>query len=530
MKFAEDQKISEKTAKKLLDALYNKGLDATNLSRVIYRLEAWLTKTEIKNLMEKVTDDQVSNIIDEIVIEDQYYGNSRPVECFSFQEKSAWLFEELPSLFKDYVEGNTVKIQIMRAGEWNHPLYGKVTVDEDVIDEVYNNFKDNKRGINLVVDENHEPNHKALAIFKDLYKKGEDALYGVLELTKKGAELLSEGAYQYFSPEIVFQKIDEESGEEVTNLLIGGAFTNRPFFKAMQPLMASEEATYLQTGKKTPATQSYLLFSDNFMKKFLDLISKFSDLETITKAQRDQLSAAFNELSPEDQNDATKKAMSDITMKFSEDAGEADQAAADALKAKATGGEDTAKQDGQGEGDDTAKAQAEADAKKKEEDEAAAKAAAEATAKTEEENKASEIKANEDGTVSLKANEYEMLKANAALASKMIREKRVQMTEQAVKELSFSETNKAGVILPKSISKVAAFAASLSESQEKVFFELIGEFKSMGGAIGHGQESDTQTYSEEVKQVYTDKMGYTEEEAIELAKEDAKNLAAMKNA
>ena len=141
---------------------------------------------------------------------------------------------------KVFEAGDKVQIQIMRSGKWSHPMYGEINITPEVLTDVKKNFDEQARGIDLAVDENHESNHKALGWFRELTKKGKDSLFATIELTKKGAELLSEGAYKYFSPEIVFNKQDEESGKSIKNLLIGGAFTNRPFFKAMQPLLASE--------------------------------------------------------------------------------------------------------------------------------------------------------------------------------------------------------------------------------------------------------------------------------------------------
>lgn len=46
-------------------------------------------------------------------------------------------------------------------------------------------------------------------------------IYAKLELTQKGADLLNEGAYKYFSPEIVFFKTDEETQKPITNMLVG---------------------------------------------------------------------------------------------------------------------------------------------------------------------------------------------------------------------------------------------------------------------------------------------------------------------
>ncbi len=153
-----------------------------------------------------------------------------------------------------------VDIQIMRAGEWDHTEYGKVTVDSTVLNEVVKNFKANVRGVDLAVDENHEPDHKALGRVRDVYKKGKDQLYATIELTRQGAEILTQGLYKYFSPEIYFTKIDEETGKIVKNLLVGGAFTNRPFFKNMEPMMASESVVSNHPQNKDNETPSKYLF------------------------------------------------------------------------------------------------------------------------------------------------------------------------------------------------------------------------------------------------------------------------------
>lgn len=60
------------------------------------------------------------------------------------------------------------------------------------MNDVLQNFESRERGIDLVVDENHEPDHKALGVFQQLYMEGKDALFAVIKLTKKGADLLTE--------------------------------------------------------------------------------------------------------------------------------------------------------------------------------------------------------------------------------------------------------------------------------------------------------------------------------------------------
>jgi phage I-like protein len=89
-----------------------------------------------------------------------------------------------------------------------------------MLDDFIKNFQENKRGIDLAVDINHEPNHKAVGWIKNLAKKGGDAVFATVEWTKEGLELVKSGAYKYFSPELFFSFRDEESGETIQNLLV----------------------------------------------------------------------------------------------------------------------------------------------------------------------------------------------------------------------------------------------------------------------------------------------------------------------
>lgn len=210
---------------------------------------------------------------------------------------SLWLDQD-----KQFSAGDTVDVQIMRTGERKHQLYWKVKVSEKTINDVVTNFEENKRGIDLAVDENHEPNHKALARFRKLYKKWEDALFATVELTKKGAELMTDWAYKYFSPEIVFWPMkDEESGETLKNLLTGGAFTNRPFFKNMDAVSACEATEQQQKDN------ILYVFSENSMDKFNELLEACKTKNILSFSEKFELQSAFNDLSDEQKTDEVQQ-------------------------------------------------------------------------------------------------------------------------------------------------------------------------------------------------------------------------------
>ncbi len=401
------------------------------------------------------------------------------------------LFSTLRFEEKNFKAGDRVNIQIMRVGKWNHALYGKVEVTHKTIQDVVTNFHERKRGIDLAVDENHEPNHKALGWFKDLYLKGKDALFATVELTKKGADLLTEGAYKYFSPELVFKKADEETGKTIQNLLIGGAFTNRPFFKAMQPLMATEEATGQLPKQKdsfTESSQPLLFFNSSEMKTILDLIGQFAELEVITTDQKDQLEKAFIALPESDRTPELKKAYDECLAKFN----------------------DSTPADSKGE-DDTEESSEDLSSEALAQDDDST----DDTTDSSKENSTEEIKASESEEVTIKASELETLKNMASQTAKLVRQARKAELSRRVHSLSFTESNPKGLILPKSQDKFVNFALSLSEHQADKFLGLMHELQKLSASeLGHSNDTPPQPDPDKIK-FFMDKLHLTQEEAVE---------------
>ena len=227
------------------------------------------------------------------------------------------------------------------------------------------------------------------------------------------------------------KKVDEETGEVITNLLIGGAFTNRPFFKMMDPIKANEssEASNQQQAEGNETTNHIYLYNANkHMNKFLQLAKQFGAKETITKDELAQVQTAFAEMSDDDKANLKTKAVYDtVCAKFNEE--EPAPAAA--------------------------------------EDEPAAPADGDPV-------KATEAK----DTVAIKASEYESLKAMQTEHNKLLHEAKVSKTKEKVSGFAFSETTGKGVILPKDANAVVEFAAGLSDSMQAKFFTILEAIQS----------------------------------------------------
>lgn len=369
---------------------------------------------------------------------------------------SAWFFYEFEE-GREYKAGDIVDIQIMRTGQWDHPQYGQFNISMEDLLQVKDNFDSQKRGVELAVDENHEPNHKALGWFKELVLHS-DALFAKVKLTKLGAELLTQGAYRYFSPEIAFEYTDDETGEKLNNLLVGGAFTNRPFFKNMKPLMASEvsgQTTNIYLFNKKSTTM------DNFLRVFNDL----KDKESISKDEKEAIEKAFNELSEKEQSaEGCKEAMNEVVAKFTDEGGKGEEP-----KEEVKEEEKPAEEDGEKKEDEKVEESKEEEKEEEVKEEEKQVDEAKSDEESKEEVKEETVKATEEvKTVSYK--EYSELKKEV---SRLENEARKQQIAARVNGLVFSEKNENGVLLPKEADKTTKVAMALNEKDREVFFDLI---------------------------------------------------------
>jgi len=150
---------------------------------------------------------------------------------------------------------NTSEIEILHSGEWEHPQYGIIRITDEDIDRFISSFNDKVRKVDIAVDQEHMPEKGAAGWFRSLKKVVEDGktkLKASVEWTKLGTQLIADGIFKYFSPEFDFEYEDLETHEQFDNVLLGGALTNRPYFKSLAPVALSENmhAGFISSAKK----------------------------------------------------------------------------------------------------------------------------------------------------------------------------------------------------------------------------------------------------------------------------------------
>ena len=338
------------------------------------------------------------------------------------------------------------EIHVVPTGKWNHPYYGEFEITPKMISQMCASFKEGIRK-DIPITPGHDNGMSggelpAVGWFKELIDKGVNGLYAWVEWTAEGEKLLREKAFKYFSAEISWNYFDPELDLKRDVLLVGGALTNKPFFKQLDvdPAMGFSEKD------KEKITFSF---------EVKEIINQFNetnimDLKTILAKKPEELSAeevAF-----------VKEHKSELSAEESE-------------AFKSVVGE-TAKEETPEE--KTARETKEAEDKKAIEDKEREDANVAAGLNPDGTPKATDVSASEKGKkVELSEAEHIALTKRADLADKLFAEVEKGKVNALVGKLVLSETNKAGKFAIAQKGAVESFIKTLSETQRDQLVNLI---------------------------------------------------------
>lgn len=125
-------------------------------------------------------------------------------------------------------------------GTWHHPLHGEIKMGPAETELMVKQFKENVAGQDLDIDYDHKVLTREAAGWVKNAEVRSDGLYLAVEWTKDAAEKLKNKAYRYFSPEYAKEWTHPVTKQKHQFVLRGGALTNRPFLKGIQPINLSE--------------------------------------------------------------------------------------------------------------------------------------------------------------------------------------------------------------------------------------------------------------------------------------------------
>ena len=206
---------------------------------------------------------------------------------------------ELDSAMKFSDDGEGSWIQAFPEGTYNHPLYGELKFDEKKLKDFVQSVKDRVRGVQPDIDYDHKmfSGEAAGWVHDAEYRPGE-GLHLNVKWTPKAREAIANGSYKYFSPEFVDEWEHPKTKKVHSNVLAGGALTNRPFLKDILPVNLSELAGQSDpTNVPDPTTGG--LMDPKELRKALGLAEDAPDADVNAKLTTlKQLHEAMNAPTP----------------------------------------------------------------------------------------------------------------------------------------------------------------------------------------------------------------------------------------
>ncbi len=146
-------------------------------------------------------------------------------------------------LFTD--DGDIKAVQILKVGEYTHPVYGKIPITSSILRSMEKNFKGNVRNIKIAFNYDHGQSKahgtKASGWFSDIELRNNGSeLWVIPDWTPDGIKQIKAKEYLYTSAEILPKYKDALTGQVFNWVLEGAALTNKPFIKGMEAIAASE--------------------------------------------------------------------------------------------------------------------------------------------------------------------------------------------------------------------------------------------------------------------------------------------------
>ncbi len=362
-------------------------------------------------------------------------------------------FSKLLSLSAGEVEQGEApdKIELLQTGEWDTPSHGFFQIGKEDLEEYVRNFDNGvRKGDRVPIDIEHNTTGGAAAWITELTIESNSfgglSLWGSIEWTKRGKQLVEEKEFIYFSPEFATLHEDpEQIGKFINNVLIGGGLTNRPLFKNLTTVSAKDNNT-----KHNGDNQKNVIYltEENQMK-----------LETIVTKEAKDLSEQEQEFLRNHSDELTDDQKSTF---------------ASVLEAKET------------------------EAEKKAREAKEVKEAADAEAKIEADKKEAAEKAkNGKKVVTVTAAELEQMKSDAGAGRLAIEKLEASEAAEHIKTTAFNE--KEGVKLPVAMmSEVSEFYTSLNEDQKTAFDGIVEKLPTseLFGENGADHGSDAPAYTE----------------------------------
>ena len=192
------------------------------------------------------------------------------------------------------------KINVLNAGEFNTTKYGPLSIASDVLVQMVENFdKQLRAGETLPIDAEHYSDQGAYGWIKSLELSDNNTkLWANVDWNAWGLEALGNKVYKFFSPEFTDVYYDPETSEPTPNVLLGGGLTNRPLFRSLNPIMATDKEN----------KEIIYLKEDTMEKKTTDSeVVEAADTKDTKKTKTDMEDSKEEDMTPEEKKKMDKE-------------------------------------------------------------------------------------------------------------------------------------------------------------------------------------------------------------------------------
>lgn len=344
------------------------------------------------------------------------------------------------------------KIHLIPIGQWEHDLYGPIIINASDIREYLQNFNAGiRKGVYITAGHEGMLEQPAVGWITEVEAR-DSGLWGTVEWNELGMESLSDKQFKFFSPEMYRDYEDPQTHEFYRNVLTGGALTKSPYFKELEAIV----------------------FSDRNIK------NNYSDKKSMTKTLEEVLALEVEALTEEDkailkENEAT------LT---------------DEQKAKYFPKTETEEEK----------------ATRLAEEEEKAKGDANEAAGLNRDGSPKEPKIEGSEKVMISASELAILRSKANEGQQAFKELQESKLTASVNALIFSQSNKSGIFLPKSMNTLRAFMEKLNDAQKVEFSTLLRDLpkSNLFSEIGSGGGSGDGSAEHEVEAKIQEKISASE--------------------
>lgn len=136
---------------------------------------------------------------------------------------------------------NSSWVHALPVGSYKHPIYGTIDITIDRVKRFADSVVNKVRGIEPNINYDHNNNNVAAGWVKNADTRS-DGLWLFVEWTTDAVKKIQDKAYRYFSAEFADEWVNPQD-QKYSDVILGGALTNRPFMKNLVPVNLSE-ATY----------------------------------------------------------------------------------------------------------------------------------------------------------------------------------------------------------------------------------------------------------------------------------------------